>query len=111
MNQSLSSSTMSMDRIHEEKFDVEDRLQKVREELEDIKRQNEEYQKNLSNMAKVSTLIPSFTLISARTNPVRITRTQLGPYPILTQISEKRFPRTRIEANSKGTCQCQIDHS
>ena len=58
MNQSLSSSTMSMDRIHEEKFDVEDRLQKVREELEDIKRQNEEYQKNLSNMAKVSALIP-----------------------------------------------------
>lgn len=53
MNQSLSSSTMSMDRIHEEKFDVEDRLQKVREELEDIKRQNEEYQKNLGLMAKV----------------------------------------------------------
>ena len=49
---------MSMDRIHEEKFDVEDRLQKVREELEDIKRQNEEYQKNLSNMAKVRALIP-----------------------------------------------------
>ena len=49
---------MSMDRIHEEKFDVEDRLQKIREELEDIKRQNEEYQKNLSNMAKVSALVP-----------------------------------------------------
>ena len=45
---------MSMDRIHEEKFDVEDRLQKVREELEEIKRQNEEYQKNLGLMAKVS---------------------------------------------------------
>ena len=43
-----------MDRIHEEKFDVEDRFQKVREELEDIKRQNEEYQKNLGLMAKVS---------------------------------------------------------
>ena len=53
MNQSLSSSTMSMDRIHEEKFDVEDRLQKVKEELEDIKRQNEDYQKNLALMAKV----------------------------------------------------------
>jgi len=52
MNQSLSSSTLSMDRIHEEKFDVEDRLQKVREELEDIKRQNEEYQKNLGLMAR-----------------------------------------------------------
>ena len=56
MNQSLSSSTLSMDRIHEEKFDVEDRLQKVREELEDIKRQNEEYQKNLGLMARVSEL-------------------------------------------------------
>ena len=56
MNQSLSSSTLSMDRIHEEKFDVEDRLQKVREELEDIKRQNEEYQKNLGLMARVSGL-------------------------------------------------------
>ena len=44
---------MSMDRIHEEKFDVEDRLQKVKEELEDIKRQNEDYQKNLALMAKV----------------------------------------------------------
>ncbi len=44
-----------MDRIHEEKFDVEDRLQKVREELEDIKRQNEEYQRNISLMAKVWT--------------------------------------------------------
>ena len=54
MNQSLSSSTMSMDRIHEEKFDVEDRLQKVKEELEDIKRQNEDYQKNIALMAKVN---------------------------------------------------------
>ena len=42
MNQSLSSSTMSMDRMHEEKFCCENCFQKVRVEIKDLKLENED---------------------------------------------------------------------